>query len=596
MKRGRDSEKKAVTTSSRVKPVKASGTETTVTCKFTALNDPEDEEEEPVWIKEVKLRAADETHEVIFEPETSAIYVSQMTDSVLARIKVDPKTGFLKNKQTFWRIGEILDEFVNVNGERTTTKINAGLHNVSLSHNPEHKGCLWLSLQYANTLLLVDVKNLDANGAPTILNEYKVPVNLKDGRHVGGPHVIREDPNKPGEIWVGLKGAISCCPGLDSVAIDIGKARLKASTPQCEGKKLKKEDGGACPVKSSLAGVSARARQVAKAMERNCCSVQYALEQFAHHNNLDRYDCPPPDAWAVWHLKVADYDPTKEDRGGKLYECEKSPPMLTIDKTSTVWVAQDGSPNVLRIDPAIEGPGAKTQIKIPFPTSQEEGFVTGPGIASSPDGSVWCALLSSASSLVQFKPPNFKDFNEPGLTMYDFSKPSWMVGLNTIHMDFAEFESPGQGKMHLLFTLSSSLLDHTAMDALIVLKFDPDKHGGWTSVTGRRVVPLPTQDSMIHRVTVLRPDKEKPKGWSVVVTELNSSKLFQIKLIHLIDFDDCTNVIDTVHRTNPKTTVVNGNVNGQGEVTEAVCVEEFDNYSYTQHSLIMKPELKGAGC
>merc|ERR1712106_423017 len=138
----------------------------------------------------------------------------------------------------------------------------------------------------------------------------------------------------------------------------------------------------------------------------------------------------------------------------------------------------------------------------------------------------------------------------------------WTVGLNTIHMDFAEFESPGQGKMHLLFTLSSSLLDHTAMDALIILKFDPDKHGGWTSVTGRRVVPLPTQDSMIH----------------------------------LIDFDDCANVIDTVHRTNPKTTVVNGNVNGQGEVTEAVCVEEFDNYSYTQHSLIMKPELKGAGC
>ena len=44
--------------------------------------------------------------------------------------------------------------------------------------------------------------------------------------------------------------------------------------------------------------------------------------------------------------------------------------MLTIDKTSIVWVAQDGSPNVLRIDPAIEGPGAKTQIKIPFPTSQ----------------------------------------------------------------------------------------------------------------------------------------------------------------------------------------------------------------------------------
>ena len=82
----------------------------------------------------------------------------------------------------------------------------------------------------------------------------------------------------------------------------------------------------------------------------------------------------------------------------------------------------------------------------------------------------------------------------------------------------------------------------------------------------------------------------------MVVTELNSSKLFQIKLIHLIDFDECANVIDTVHRTNPKTTVVDGTVNGKGEVTEAVCVEEFDDYSYTQHSLIMKPEHKGAGC
>lgn len=70
-------------------------------------------------------------------------------------------------------IGESHDEFVCVNGKPTNLKINAGLHNVSLSSNPEHKGCLWLSLQYANILLLVDVKNLDKNGAPKILNEYK---------------------------------------------------------------------------------------------------------------------------------------------------------------------------------------------------------------------------------------------------------------------------------------------------------------------------------------------------------------------------------------------------------------------------------------
>ena len=57
--------------------------------------------------------------------------------------------------------------------------------------------------------------------------------------------------------------------------------------------------------------------------------------------------------------------------------------------------------------------------------------------------------------------------------MYDFGMPSWTVGLNTIHVDFAQFESPRHGTMHLLFALSSSLLDTTAIDALIILKFDP---------------------------------------------------------------------------------------------------------------------------
>ena len=55
-------------------------------------------------------------------------------------------------------------------------------------------------------------------------------------------------------------------------------------------------------------------------------------------------------------------------------------------------------------------------------------------------------------------------------------------------------------------------------------------------------------------------------------------------------------MIDTVSRTNPKTTVVDASVDGQGQVTDAVCVEEFDNYPFTQHSLIMKPDHKGAGC
>ena len=113
---------------------------------------------------------AQETHEVIFEPETMAIYVSQMTDSVLVKVEVDLATGLLKDEQTYWRIGESIDTFEYVNGERTNTKFHAGLHNVSLCYS--RPGCLWLSLQYANTLLLVDVLHLE-NGAPKIVHEYK---------------------------------------------------------------------------------------------------------------------------------------------------------------------------------------------------------------------------------------------------------------------------------------------------------------------------------------------------------------------------------------------------------------------------------------
>ena len=132
-------------------------------------------------------------------------------------------------------------------------------------------------------------------------------------------------------------------PLLQEGAFDKG-ALEEGALDACAGES-KKEDGGACPLKSSLAGVSARARQVAKAMERNCCSVKYALEQasrvnvsspvstgatttlsrhtaihlsphgqcpspshnqhvgtrqFAHHNKLAGYECPAPNAWAVY--------------------------------------------------------------------------------------------------------------------------------------------------------------------------------------------------------------------------------------------------------------------------------------------------------
>ena len=55
---------------------------------------------------------------------------------------------------------------------------------------------------------------------------------------------------------------------------------------------------------------------------------------------------------------------------------------------------------------------------------------------------------------------------------------------------------------------------------------------GWTTPVWFRAIPLPTQDCSCHRVTVV--DKGlAPEDQSVVVSELHTSKLFQIKIHNL---------------------------------------------------------------
>ena len=105
-----------------------------------------------------------------------------------------------------------------------------GLHNVSLS--AKHPGCLWLTLQFANTLLLLDaatmgVKQVVLTAARPSSHLCSHPLSLgcqvircpqlhtrADGSvvRVGGPHCVREC-GQTGDIWVALKGSIPCHPG-----------------------------------------------------------------------------------------------------------------------------------------------------------------------------------------------------------------------------------------------------------------------------------------------------------------------------------------------------------------------------------------------
>ena len=84
-----------------------------------------------------------ETHEVVYEPVCKCVFVSQMSSSVLVRIPIGDD-GLLIDDQDAWHVGPLGDD-----GEGAS-----GLHNVSLS--PNHPGCLWLSLQFSNTLVLLE--------------------------------------------------------------------------------------------------------------------------------------------------------------------------------------------------------------------------------------------------------------------------------------------------------------------------------------------------------------------------------------------------------------------------------------------------------
>ena len=88
--------------------------------------DPEQTERRPVWIKEVKLPRAKQTHEICFDPINRYVFVSQMSSSVLVRIKVRDD-GFLEDDQDAWAIGKM----DNATGEGIS-----GLQNISLSGIP----------------------------------------------------------------------------------------------------------------------------------------------------------------------------------------------------------------------------------------------------------------------------------------------------------------------------------------------------------------------------------------------------------------------------------------------------------------------------
>ena len=76
-----------------------------------------------------------------------------------------------------------------------------------------------------------------------------------------------------------------------------------------------------------------------------------------------------------------------------------------------------------------------------------------------------------------------------------------------------------------IYALASDLLDDSAVNALVMLRMD----AAWTTCLGRRVMPLPTQDCACHRIQLVDAFADAASR-SVVITEMSSSKVLQIKV------------------------------------------------------------------
>ena len=83
--------------------------------------------------------------------------------------------------------------------------------------------------------------------------------------------------------------------------------------------------------------------------------------------------------------------------------------------------------------------------------------------------------------------------------------------------------------------LSPRRLEDEAVNAVVVLLMC----SSWTTCKGLRIIPLPTQDCACHRIEfidALVDGHQDGSARSVVVTELASSKLLQIKVQNLLHY------------------------------------------------------------
>lgn len=145
-----------------------------------------------VRVLEHALPIAQQTHEVIYDPHTHAVLVTQMEEGRLVKLTIDEKSGELSS--------EVQSTLLDVPHRDKDGNPFVGLHGLALSE--KFPGHVWCTLQYVNTIVLVDIATL------AVAASFACPQTLADGvSTIGGPHSLVE---KRGHLYVTMKGGASC--------------------------------------------------------------------------------------------------------------------------------------------------------------------------------------------------------------------------------------------------------------------------------------------------------------------------------------------------------------------------------------------------
>ena len=158
---------------------------------------------------------------------------------------------------------------------------------------------------------------------------------------------------------------------------------------------------------------------------------------------------------------------------------------------------------------------------------------------TAPDGAVWCSLLGGDGSLLRIDPKTGTKVR------YEIGKMPWMPSCRFIHFTFHQATDrwlvfpPKNGQrfrtpqVNYLYLISSNLVDPEAINAITCIDFNVHVGSGWTAMSMRKEIALPTQNCCCHRIEIISDALTGHAHETVVVSELSESRIFQIQLYHI---------------------------------------------------------------